>query len=92
MLIGILIVWMVGIPLVVLALAVLGARARAALFGSWETNWLAYNQAHDLVLPDAQGPKLDFFMYPCAETAAGRLDCLDPDTFKYTIMTKELSA
>ena len=31
-------------------------------------------------------------MYPQAETAAGRLDCLDPDNFKYTITSKELTA
>jgi hypothetical protein len=31
-------------------------------------------------------------MYPQAETVASRLDCLDPDTFKYTITAKELTA
>jgi hypothetical protein len=31
-------------------------------------------------------------MYPQAETAAGRLDCLDPDTFKYSITSSEVSA
>jgi transglutaminase-like putative cysteine protease len=66
--------------------------ARKALFGSWEMNWLAYNFAHDLALPGAKGPMLEFLMYPQAETAAGRLDCLDPDSFKYTIMAKELTA
>jgi transglutaminase-like putative cysteine protease len=66
--------------------------ARRALFGAWETNWLAYNVAHDVVLPGAKGPKLEFLMYPQAETAAGRLDCLDPDTFKYTITARELAA
>lgn len=30
-------------------------------------------------------------MYPQAETAAGRLDSLDPDTFVYKIAAKELS-
>jgi hypothetical protein len=30
-------------------------------------------------------------MYPQAETASGRLDCLDPDTFKYTITAKEVN-
>jgi transglutaminase-like putative cysteine protease len=68
------------------------ADARKALFGSWETNWLAYNVAHDLSLPGARGPKLDFLMYPQAETAAGRLDCLDPDSFRYTITAREVSA
>lgn len=66
--------------------------ARKALFGSWETNWLAYNFAHDVALPGANGPKLGFLMYPQAETASMRLDCLDPDNFKYTITSKELTA
>ncbi len=42
--------------------------ARKALFGSWETNWLAYNFAHDVALPGSDGPKLAFLMYPQAET------------------------
>jgi transglutaminase-like putative cysteine protease len=65
--------------------------ARATLFGAWETNWLAYNFAHDVALPGSRGPKLGFLMYPQAETADMRLDCLDPDTFKYTITSKELT-
>ncbi len=65
--------------------------ARKALFGSWETNWLAYNFAHDVALPGAKGPKLGFLMYPQAETASLRLDCLDPDNFKYTITSKEVT-
>jgi transglutaminase-like putative cysteine protease len=68
------------------------AAARRALLGSWEGNWLAYNVAHDLVLPGAKGPKLGFLMYPQAETVSGRLDCLDPDTFRYTITAREVSA
>jgi hypothetical protein len=40
----------------------------------------------------SNGPKLDFLLYPQAETASMRLDCLDPETFKYTITAKELSA
>ncbi|TDT92628.1 transglutaminase-like putative cysteine protease [Azorhizobium sp. AG788] len=66
--------------------------ARAALFGSWEGNWMAYNTAHDVVLPGATGGKVAFLMYPQAETVAGRLDCLDPDTFKYTLRSAEISA
>jgi transglutaminase-like putative cysteine protease len=66
--------------------------ARGALLGSWEMNWLAYNTAHDLELPGAKGPKLEFLMYPQAETAAGRLDCLDPDAFRYTITAREVAA
>jgi hypothetical protein len=31
-------------------------------------------------------------MYPQAETAGMRLDCLDPDNFRYNITSKELTA
>ena len=65
--------------------------ARAALFGSWEGNWMAYSFAHDVTLPGAK-TGVDFLMYPQAETAAGRLDELDPDSFRYTITAKEVSA
>lgn len=59
--------------------------ARERLFGSWEMNWLAYNHAHDVVLPGASGGPLPFFMYPHAESEAGRADPYDPDTFTYRI-------
>jgi len=66
--------------------------ARTALFGSWEGNWLAYNVAHDIALPASAGPKLEFLMYPQAETDDGRLDHLEPDFFNYSITAKELTA
>jgi transglutaminase-like putative cysteine protease len=66
-------------------------KARAKLFGSWEMNWLAYNYAHDLALPGSTGPTLGFLMYPQAETVALRLDCLDPETFRYTIKSREIA-
>jgi hypothetical protein len=31
-------------------------------------------------------------MYPQAESADGRLDCLDPDNFKYEIASKEITS
>jgi len=31
-------------------------------------------------------------MYPQAETAAGRLDSLEPDAFKYVITASELNS
>jgi transglutaminase-like putative cysteine protease len=65
---------------------------RQKLFGAWEMNWLAYNEAHDVKLPGSSGPALGFFMYPQAETAKGRLDELDPDGFKYTITAREIKA
>ena len=66
-------------------------KARARLFGSWEMNWVGYNFAHDVALPGANGASLGFLMYPQAETAAGRLDCLDSENFKYEITSKELT-
>jgi transglutaminase-like putative cysteine protease len=65
--------------------------ARKKLFGSWEANWLAYNFANDIALPGSSGPRLAFLMYPQAESANARLDCLDPDAFKYVITAKELA-
>ena len=64
--------------------------ARKRLINSWEMNWLAYNYAHDLALPKAGRGKIGFFMYPQCETAEGRLDSLDPDNFKYQIVSKEI--
>jgi transglutaminase-like putative cysteine protease len=64
--------------------------ARAQLFGSWEMNWIAYNFAHDVELPGSSGPSVGFLMYPQAETADGRLDCLDADNFRYEITAKEV--
>lgn len=62
--------------------------ARDVLFGAWEGNWLAYNTAHDLVLPGS-AHKVAFLMYPQAEIDGELLDTLDPDTFKYTIISAE---
>jgi transglutaminase-like putative cysteine protease len=66
--------------------------ARARLFGSWEMNWMAYNFAHDVALPGSKGAPVGFFMYPQAETADGRLDCLDADQFRYEIKAREITA
>jgi transglutaminase-like putative cysteine protease len=68
------------------------SKARARLFGSWEMNWMAYNFAHDVALPGSKGAPIGFLMYPQAETADGRLDCLDSDGFKYEIKSREIPA
>ena len=65
---------------------------RQKLFGAWEMNWLAYNEAHDIKLPGSSGPAVGFLMYPQGETGKERLDSLDPDNFKYTITARELKA
>lgn len=65
-------------------------KARAKLFGAWEMNWLPYNYAHDIKLPNSNGPEIGFLMYPQSETANGRKDSLDPKNFSYTIKSKEV--
>ena len=55
------------------------AKAREALFGSWEMNWIAFNDAHDVALPGSAGKPLPFLMYPQAEVGGTRLDSLDPE-------------
>jgi transglutaminase-like putative cysteine protease len=67
------------------------SKARNRLFGSWEMNWMAYNYAHDVALPGSANQSLTYFMYPQAETVAGRVDPFDPDNFKYEITVKEMS-
>jgi len=64
-------------------------KSRERLFGSWEMNWMAYNFGHDVALPGSSGAPIGFLMYPQAETSDGRLDCLDPDGFKYEITSRE---
>jgi transglutaminase-like putative cysteine protease len=63
---------------------------RAKLFGAWEMNWLAYNEAADVKLPGSSGAPVAFLMYPQAETGGNRLDPLDPDNFRYRITAREL--
>jgi transglutaminase-like putative cysteine protease len=67
-------------------------KARARLFGSWEMNWMAYNFAHDVALPGSAGAPVGFLMYPQAETADGRLDSLDPESFQYEVTSREISS
>ena len=64
--------------------------ARGQLFGGWEMNWLVYNHGHDVGLPGARGLPVSFLMYPNAETQEGRLDSLNPTTFRYEIHSHEL--
>jgi transglutaminase-like putative cysteine protease len=69
------------------------APVNQALFGSWEGNWVGWNTAHDLKLPQySRAQTLPFLMYPQGENAAGRFDELAPDSFRYTIAAKEITA
>ena len=62
----------------------------AALFGSWEGNWVAWNAAADVALPGAKQSRLGFFMYPIAENDEGPFDSYSPDDFKYRISAREI--
>lgn len=69
------------------------APVMAGLFGRWEGNWVGWNTAHDIRLPgSAAKGTLPFLMYPNGENASGRFDSLSPDTFKYTIAAREITA
>jgi transglutaminase-like putative cysteine protease len=69
------------------------APVNKSLFGGWEGNWVGWNTAHDLKLPNYSRPgTLPFLMYPQGENAAGRFDELAPDSFRYTISAKEITA
>lgn len=65
-------------------------RARALLFGAWEMNWLAFNDAHDVTLPGSTGKPLSFMMYPEAEVGGVRRDSLDAPRFRYHITSSEV--
>jgi transglutaminase-like putative cysteine protease len=67
-------------------------RARAKLFGQWEMNYLGYNWAHDVTLPNSSSEPVAFLMYPQAETARSRKDSLDPSSFKYQLTSREIPA
>ena len=64
---------------------------RAKLFGAWEMNWLAYNDAHDVKLPGSTGEMLGFLMYPQAETGGKRVNPYAPDDFKYRLTSREIA-
>ncbi len=66
--------------------------ARKTLFGGWEGNWLAFNDAHDVKLPGSKEAPLPFLMYPQAEDKSGAVDPYDPDAFRYKITARELTA
>ena len=65
---------------------------RSRLFGGWEGNWIAWNTAHDVTLPEpTKGGKLGFLMYP-GGNRAGPANASTPDTFKYPITRREITA
>lgn len=67
------------------------AQLREKLFGSWEMNWVAFNDSEniDLGKTSAAG-RLPFFLYPHAEIDGRQQDSLEPETFSYKIMSAAL--
>ena len=71
----------------------IAAPVYANLFGRWEGNWVGWNTAHDIRLSGSSAKgTLPFLMYPNGENASGAFDSLSPDTFKYVISAKEITA
>jgi transglutaminase-like putative cysteine protease len=66
------------------------APVRKALFGSWEGNWMGYNNASDLTLPGSRQGKLAFLMYPQAQSGSVSYDPYTPDEFAYQITATEV--
>lgn len=66
---------------------------REQLFGQRKMNWVGYNSATDIKLPDTDSrhQNFAFLMYPCAFTSAGQPDCLDPKKFHYEINSQEIT-
>lgn len=65
--------------------------SRGKLFGYWPMNWVSFNTAGDWQLP-VVGDSLNFFMYPDAQTAAGKPDSLEPQSFRYKMTSREIIA
>ncbi len=63
-------------------------RVREELFGSAPANWIAYNHAHDVRLPDAPGPALPYFLVPAVHTGGAWRDALDPERVAYAITAR----
>lgn len=60
-------------------------------FGSWEMNWITFNNAEDIQLAsNSMAENLPFFMYPHAEVGNQIQNSLQPDEFSYKIISSEL--
>ena len=64
---------------------------REKLFGSWEMNWVAFNDGENVDLGKAcAAGKLPFFLYPHAEIDGRQQDSLEPESFSYKITSATL--
>jgi transglutaminase-like putative cysteine protease len=68
-------------------------KIREQLFGSWEMNWVEFNNARDFILnPVSAISPVNFLMYPRAEVDGVPRDELDAKAFVYEIEAKEITA
>lgn len=67
------------------------SQLREKLFGSWEMNWVAFNDGENVDLSKASRVgKLPFFTYPHAEIDGKQQDSLEPGSFSYKITSATL--
>ena len=60
-------------------------------FGSWEMNWVSFNNTEDVQLAaNSMTKSLPFFMYPHAEVGNQVQNSLQPEEFSYKIISSEL--
>ena len=63
----------------------------ARTFGAWRTPWTGFNTALDVTLPKSAARTLPYFMYPQAETANGRANSAEAETFRYEIAARDVT-
>lgn len=67
-------------------------KPREQLFGTWEMNWVEFNNARDFILnPVSVISPINFLMYPRAEVEGVPRDELDAINFVYRIESKEIT-
>ncbi len=64
--------------------------ARITFFGAWEGNWVPFNMATDLVLPNSDGVTVPFLVRPVARTEGGLILDRGQSGFSYKVTAKEL--
>ncbi|WP_328803787.1 transglutaminase-like domain-containing protein [Paracoccus xiamenensis] len=67
------------------------APVNAALFGSWEGNWIGFNHASDVTLAGTtQAAPLPFLMYPQGQASGRSFDELNAKAFTYEMTAEEV--
>lgn len=66
--------------------------ARVTLFGAWEGNWIAYNTANNVPLPESGGVTAPYLIRPWVKTADGMIEDQQQKGYSYKLAAKELPA